>query len=252
MKYTDGQTAHLGDIVALAGQQGIVVCDIDGADYDEALDYSEPEWSYLGHGIMAKFAAFGPIHYTEPEPDLVLIGRGRVAPLINQITAAFASRPRPAIVAETIRPDITDREDAERVGVYPREFLDWSFLQQHADALYAMTGEAFRYYLPMFLILSLQNRQVTPLFATPVIMMLSPGPDRSYWDARFKDLWLAMTAAEYDAVRAWLMAVAETDGLGFDSVELGRAFDTISLLETSGGDSDAHAPLPPNAARRGA
>ncbi|UPG91330.1 hypothetical protein L2Y96_06035 [Luteibacter aegosomaticola] len=84
MKYTDGQIIHLGDIVALAGQQGVVVCDIDGGQFSDDPNYSADVWSYLGEGIMARYTAYGLIHHTVPDPDLELIRRGDQMPSIDR------------------------------------------------------------------------------------------------------------------------------------------------------------------------
>jgi hypothetical protein len=75
MKYCDGQASQLGDIVSLGGKLGTVVSDIDGGHYGSAPEYSAEQWAYLGAGIMIEFEAYGLIHYTAPEPDLLLVRR---------------------------------------------------------------------------------------------------------------------------------------------------------------------------------
>lgn len=150
--------------------------------------------------------------------------------IVDQIYVAFRCRSRPDATADTSRPLISDRLDAEHVGRHPREDLDWAFLQEHADALYAMTPESFRYYLPQFMVLSMRQSDVTPLFVSPIFQMLDAGPDETYWSDRFKLLWAGMTSDEYDAIKAWLIFMASTDGAWGDDVVLGRAFDTVDLL----------------------
>jgi hypothetical protein len=73
MKYPDGQVAHLGDVVSLAGKPGHVVFSIDTDEY--APEYPKAEWAYLGKGVMAEFVDFGLIYYPESEPDLQLVRR---------------------------------------------------------------------------------------------------------------------------------------------------------------------------------
>lgn len=73
MKYEDGQVAHLGDVVHLAGRPGRIVCSIDTDEYTP--DYPKAAWAYLGQGVMARFAEFGLIHYVDPEPDLEFVRR---------------------------------------------------------------------------------------------------------------------------------------------------------------------------------
>lgn len=79
MKYVDGQLAHLGDVVELAGKRGWVVCSIDTDEYGTSPEYSEAQWGYLGEGVMVEFDDFGLIHYTEPEEGLQFVRRGTLA-----------------------------------------------------------------------------------------------------------------------------------------------------------------------------
>jgi hypothetical protein len=153
--------------------------------------------------------------------------------LIKKICAAFDHRPLPAVAADDTRPFITDRQEAARLNGKYREELDWHFLQKNSDALYAMTPEAFRYYLPKFLVLALQGGDTSPLFISPVVMMLDPGPDETYWDVDFRRKWLGMTAAEYCAVAEWVVYMASNNRGDWDDIALARAFDTVQRLSQS-------------------
>ncbi|QWT22431.1 hypothetical protein KPL74_10635 [Bacillus sp. NP157] len=155
--------------------------------------------------------------------------------LAHQITEAFATRQMPEWVADTSRPRISDREDAESLNHFSRERLDWPLLQKHADALYAMTPAAFRYYLPRFMVIAMERSDITPLFISPILQMLDSGPDETYWSDCFRDFWLGMTIAEYDAVKGWLVFMASSDDFGLDDVVLARCFDTLDLLSRAGG-----------------
>ena len=150
--------------------------------------------------------------------------------LTHQIYEAFAARQRPKVVADTSRPNITDREDAESLSRFSREQLDWALLQKHADALYAMTPEAFIYYLPQFMVVAMERRDITPLFVSPILQMLDAGPDESYWSDQFRHFWLRMTVDECEAVKAWLIFMASSDDFGLDDLVLARSFDTVDLL----------------------
>lgn len=150
--------------------------------------------------------------------------------IVDQIYAAFKCRNRPSVICDVSRPLISDRQDAEQVGRRLRQDLDWAFLQEHADALYAMTPGSFRYYIPQFMVLAMYRSRVTPLFVSPIFQMLDAGPDETYWSDRFKLLWVGMTSEEYEAIKAWLIFMASTDGAWDDDLVLARAFDTVDLL----------------------
>ena len=78
MKYTDGQEVKLGDKVKLGKDaNGVVVCSIDTDEYSG--EHSKAQWGYLKKGVMIEFDQYGLIHYEDPEPDLMLVGRSRRA-----------------------------------------------------------------------------------------------------------------------------------------------------------------------------
>lgn len=153
--------------------------------------------------------------------------------LTEQIRKAFAWRSRPEIVADRLRP----RQDAERLEERSREELDWWFLQRNSDSLYAMTPEAFRYYLPEFMILGMERSDVSPLFISPVFQMLDPGPDTSYWSDAFVRNWVGMSRNEFDALKAWTIFISSNDVGRQDEFVLSRAFDTLVRLS----ETPAHA-----------
>ena len=150
--------------------------------------------------------------------------------LTDQIRSAFAWRPRPQVVADRSRPPITDRQDAGRLEQRAREELEWWFLQRNADALYAMTPDAFRYYLPEFMVLGIVKSDVSPLFISPIFQMLDPGPDATFWSDSFRLHWVGMTADEYEALKAWVIAIASDNPGWVDDAVLCRAFDTLTCL----------------------
>ena len=51
MKYTDGTEMRLGDKVLISSKYyGVVVADIDNAEYSETNP--KEQWEYLGSGVM--------------------------------------------------------------------------------------------------------------------------------------------------------------------------------------------------------
>ena len=63
MKYSDGNEARLGDVIAIDGSyHGTVVACIDRAEYTE--QHPGEQWSYLGKGIMVNTDFGGLVHYT--------------------------------------------------------------------------------------------------------------------------------------------------------------------------------------------
>jgi hypothetical protein len=168
-----------------------------------------------------------------PDRSRVQDGSMNKDDLTKKIREAFAWRTRPEIVADRSRSPVTDRQDAERLERHSGEELDWWFLQQNADALYAMTPEAFRYYLPEFMILGMAASEASPLFISPIFQMLDPGPDTTFWSDAFRRNWVGMNSDEYDALKAWAVFLASSNAGWVDDVVLSRDFDTLVRLAES-------------------
>jgi len=80
MKYPNGETVRLGDIVRLwyggpktTEAEGEVVCSIDTDEY--STKYPRDEWAYLGEGILVLSPQAGLIHYRHPEANMTLLRR---------------------------------------------------------------------------------------------------------------------------------------------------------------------------------
>lgn len=76
MKYLDGQSVRVGDIVDLGAQMtGVVVCSIDDGIYSP--DFLKSDWESLGEGVVVKSDQAGIIHYVNADHDFVLIERAK-------------------------------------------------------------------------------------------------------------------------------------------------------------------------------
>ena len=75
MKYSDGNEAMLGDVVAIDGPyRGIVVACIDRNEYSP--EHSREHWSYLGKGIMVNTDFGGLVHYSDgTQEQIALVSR---------------------------------------------------------------------------------------------------------------------------------------------------------------------------------
>ena len=74
MRYPDGQEVRVGDKVQCwEGCTGVVVASMDAGEY--SAEHSREAWGYLGKGVMINTDKAGLIHYTEPEPTMVLLSR---------------------------------------------------------------------------------------------------------------------------------------------------------------------------------
>ena len=77
VKYSDGNEAKLGDVIAIDSRhRGTVVACIDRDEYSDA--HPKAQWSYLGKGIVVETDFAGLVHYwDEKHEQMVLIRRGQ-------------------------------------------------------------------------------------------------------------------------------------------------------------------------------
>jgi hypothetical protein len=74
MRYSDGQEAKVGDKVQCwDGCIGVVVASMDTDEY--SAEHPREAWGHLAKGVMIDTDKAGLIHYTEPEPTMVLLER---------------------------------------------------------------------------------------------------------------------------------------------------------------------------------
>ena len=77
MRYPDGRIAKVGDKVQCwNGCVGVVVASMDTNEY--SVEHPREQWGYLLEGVMIDTDKAGLIHYTEPEPGMVLLERRSV------------------------------------------------------------------------------------------------------------------------------------------------------------------------------
>jgi hypothetical protein len=74
VKYPTGELIHVGDKVQpWNGCTGVVVASMDTDEYSD--EHSREQWGYLKVGVMIDTDEAGLVYYTEPDPDLQLLGR---------------------------------------------------------------------------------------------------------------------------------------------------------------------------------
>lgn len=150
--------------------------------------------------------------------------------LCQQIEQAFGYRSKPNRLVEPKIPVTPEQKDALWFdGRDWREITrkDWG---NHRDALYAFTPEAFAYYLPSILCLSSQSPSQWFSPTDTLLQILDRSPVVEYWDAFIVTRLVGLKAMEYEALKSWLMWLAEHQDSNSEDA-LGRAFDTVDLLQ---------------------
>lgn len=149
--------------------------------------------------------------------------------LIEMIGNAFDQRAKPRDVVARWHPGTTEYEEAQQFKGKEWRLLDSVFLKKNYDAIYALTPEAFCYYLPAFLIAGAGSEPDAFFLAGLVIGMLDRSPNPEFWDDFFLARWCALRETECLAVQEWLIYLSD-GAKGRDADDLSRSFDTMQLL----------------------
>ena len=151
--------------------------------------------------------------------------------LQKKIKEAFSSRKKPSIFLDPGKATSIDDDVKDVLWFCDKnvEFISLKDWNLHHGAFYAFNSEAFIYFLPNVLILSLGEDGDGLIPAGSFLDMLDRSPNPEYWDDFFVDRLCGLTKEEYSVIKEWL--IEKSKNSLWNEVSLGRAFDTVSLLE---------------------
>ncbi|UTY59606.1 hypothetical protein [Massilia sp. erpn] len=147
--------------------------------------------------------------------------------LLNEVVAAFGGRIRPLVVCGPNGRRCTGDDDALWFAGKDWRALSHRDWTAHPEAIHFLTPEAFRYYLPSILALSIEAPEEWLWPADALLMVLDRSPVPEYWDEFILTRLLGLADSEYAALEKWLLFIAEHASY---SHSIDRAFDTIGLL----------------------
>ena len=149
----------------------------------------------------------------------------------------------PSKVIEDIPPGHMDSDYEDALSFAGRDWRgitsdDW---RRHSCAVNFLSPEAFRYYLPSLLTLTVKDPANYPDLAfESLISFLDCTPDPEYWTVGMAIRFSQLTLEELEVMKEWLVFACENlpqSGVGISAKgpgdRLGRAFDTIALLHNA-------------------
>jgi len=149
----------------------------------------------------------------------------------RQVEDAFGDRPKPRRLVESKDLVTSEQRDALWFGDRAWREVTWDDWESHHDAFYAFTPEAFAYYLPSVLCLSSKHPDRWFWPADALMQILDRSPVVEHWDAFLSTRLVGLRPAEYEALKAWLLLLTEHEA-NASGEALGRAFDTVALLQS--------------------
>lgn len=143
----------------------------------------------------------------------------------KQIASAFAHRIRPTIVT-TVAVASTLRDDALHF-----DGMNWTEVSEddwanYSDAFYGFSPEAFLYFLPSLLVLTLDQRG---LAADALVSSLDTSGNPDLWTDWFSERFGRLISSEISALTAWSREYLANGENGEGSV-FARVQDTLTML----------------------
>lgn len=150
---------------------------------------------------------------------------------LDKIKEAFANRAPPSVLTDSKQ--LSDVEYEEVTSFQGMRWQDVTFAQveQYADAVFWFAPEAFCYYLPGIMSAGLRENRWDSNAYDALIGCLDRSPEPVYWDDFFLPRWPLLTAAEVDAVAAWVRWLEIVQPDAYHENTYGRVQDTLTLLK---------------------
>jgi hypothetical protein len=160
--------------------------------------------------------------------------------LRSKIEAAFAHRNIPVRAVDLEGRYQIDSDVEEGLWFNGRDWrsITWKEWQEHFNAITYFSNEAFAYYLPSVLLLSLENPNEILDAALSVLLELDRSPSTEGWNESFARRLFGLRSQEYEIIKEWLLQICEyapyrrrgIAGSGPGDA-FGRAYDTVDLLQ---------------------
>jgi hypothetical protein len=158
--------------------------------------------------------------------------------LSEKIEKAFAHRVVPTVVIEPEQYIQFDSDVEEALWFAGRDWRgitadDW---HKNSCAIYFLSPDAFRYYLPSLLTLEALQPECTNMAVDAFIGILDHSPSMDAWDDHLVERFIGLCSEEFEVLKEWLVFMCEnaphlgtrTSGPG-DTYA--RAFQTVDLLQ---------------------
>jgi hypothetical protein len=120
--------------------------------------------------------------------------------------------------------------DAVWMGERAREALTTEDWDEHPDAIYTLTRDAFLHYLPSVLVLTHGKGTREHLVTQALIATLDRSPDPDMWDDFLVSRFGGLTEPEYAEIAEWVGALSPSE-IASDGSACERALATLSLLK---------------------
>ncbi|OED45169.1 hypothetical protein ACH42_05495 [Endozoicomonas sp. (ex Bugula neritina AB1)] len=114
---------------------------------------------------------------------------------------------------------------------YAANEIDSDALETFSDVIYWLSEDAFVFYLPVFISVSINENEPNLLVCHSLINMLDRSLAIENWDDFFAARWLKLTKSECEPLIDWILWLSGLDDSVYSDEALSRAFDVLTKLK---------------------
>lgn len=157
----------------------------------------------------------------------------KVDTILQVIEKAFSSRQYPEVLCFPDKLSEDEYKEVKNFNSLRWQEIDKTLLQKNYSVIFLFSPEAFCYYLPAIMSISIKEKNGYDLIIVDsLISQLDRSPIPDYWDNFLIDRWSLLKKEEFKAVQSWLIWLSEDDEMSANDLHsLDRAFDTVELLK---------------------
>lgn len=148
----------------------------------------------------------------------------------DRVTMAFGWRELPSSSINNI-PSLSDDLDVFWFEKKDWKSISWENWERYSGALYAFTPEAFLYYLPSIICLSLKHPKKWFFPADVIFNILDCSPTPVYWSEFMVARFGVLKPKEYNILIEWILWSAENSQIAYPSADFGKIFDTVYIMQ---------------------
>lgn len=149
---------------------------------------------------------------------------------ISSMLEAFQWRIRPIVISDSIHLSKYELDDLLFITSFDWNEITGELWEKYFDVISWFSPDAFCYYLPSIIKVSIEESQPNLIVVESIVYMLDRNPEPEWWDEFFLKRWTLFTIQECKAIQEWIFWLSSFNKSNHDDDSLERALETIELL----------------------
>jgi hypothetical protein len=152
--------------------------------------------------------------------------------IIKHVRAAFEWRVRPNMLTASLEMSAGVMEDLGAIASFNWYETTGDIWEKYFDVYCYFSAEAFCYYLPGIIKVSLEEQEPNLIAVSSIISDLDRSCNQDGWDDLFLARWPLLTSQELCVVQEWIWWLSSCQKTSHVDDSLMRSLETIELLKS--------------------